>query len=133
MGDYSLGYVCPECGSIVTPTPRQADRGLVEKVAGGAGFFGQGRATTGAICIPCTKEKKRVDPTAAEVVCQAEDIPFVFRLLVVEMAAMGINLRLELRDQVEDAFGGAEDRGKKLITIPHESATFPEEFDDRLE
>jgi len=93
---------------------------------------------TEAVCVPCTRERRKTDPLAPEVICPAKDLPFVFRLLTVELAAMGINLKLSLRDQVEDAYHRSEEydqktgrrmlmgledvggsRGKPLITVPH--------------
>lgn len=128
--DYSLGFVCPCCGSIITPVPKQesgagsafsanrtaysrdANRGMISlrenrdglQYHGGGGTSFGARAITTAICPPCSRKARQSDPNAKDIECVAKDIPFVYRLLTVEFAAMGINLQMKLTDPVYDAY-----------------------------
>ncbi|CAD7935226.1 unnamed protein product [Amoebophrya sp. A25] len=112
--DYSLGFVCPECGSIITPVPKLTQGqgahtgGPQLNAAAAAGR--RSCMVTEAVCPPCTRRKRermaesREEMGDPEVRCVAKDIPFVFRLLSVEFAAMGINLQMKLDKNEEDVY-----------------------------
>eukprot|EP00397_Hematodinium_sp_SG-2012_P003412 GEMP01003420.1.p1 GENE.GEMP01003420.1~~GEMP01003420.1.p1 ORF type:complete len:1218 (+),score=213.16 GEMP01003420.1:145-3798(+) len=82
--DYHVGHVCPECGSLLTAVPSAGSKRQ------------QGAAATSGLrllawdCAPCSRKLER------RVVCHRVPIPYVFRYLVAEMAAMNINLPLKL-------------------------------------
>jgi len=87
--DYSIAHVCPECGSLVTPKPKR------EQTTFAGGFNSakyredQAGATSMEQVCYCLGDCK---PT----VCHEVQVPFTWRLLTVEMAALGINLKLSL-------------------------------------
>lgn len=82
--DYHVGHVCPECGSLVSAVPSKLKtEGTLSK---------RGLRLLAWECAPCSRE------TGRTVTCRRVPIPYVFRYLVCEMAAMNINLRLKLHD-----------------------------------
>jgi len=80
--DYDTAYVCPSCGSILTPQANARSSGFAH---------GEGNAMPGEPweCPPCSRRQKKT------VRCHPIPIPWVFRFLVCELAAM--NVRLDLR------------------------------------
>lgn len=137
--DYSIGYVCTRCGSMITPLVKQKIVSAAGAIGGGANRTTKTAKT--AVCGPCTTQIREKDKSAGEVQCEPVEVPFVFRLLTVEMGAMGIELKLKLKDEHFDSYlvekeGGVVERvvdgslgaggnggkkkslPKKLVTIP---------------
>jgi len=84
--DYHIGNVCPECGYLMTAVPSAGPN------SGQLGSAGISARMLPYVCVPCSKEKKR------DIVCHRVPIPYVFRYLTCELAAMNINLQLKLHD-----------------------------------
>jgi len=85
--DYHIGNVCPECGCLVSGIPS----------AGTEKAQNMASTTTGLrllpfVCVPCSRAKNQ------RIICHRIPIPYVFRYLVCEMAAMNINLRLQIKE-----------------------------------
>eukprot|EP00440_Ansanella_granifera_P072018 gb/GFBE01078154.1/.p1 GENE.gb/GFBE01078154.1/~~gb/GFBE01078154.1/.p1 ORF type:complete len:1293 (+),score=239.12 gb/GFBE01078154.1/:1-3879(+) len=84
--DYDVAYVCPRCGSVLTP---QANAGVHEK---GLKSFG-GQAGDPWECPPCSRKAKRL------VRCHPMPIPWVFRYLSCELAAMNVRMNVQVTDR----------------------------------
>lgn len=91
--DFGIGYVCPECGSIMTPQadPKKQELKTQKTAKGSLGS----KNTDAWTCPPCSKKKGR------EVVCRMMPIPSVFRYLVCECASMGVNITLDLVNEAK--------------------------------
>lgn len=65
--DYTVGHICPCCGSLITPTPRQEQR----FVGGGANARAMDTvaAALEAVCLPFTHKQRVENPCATEVKC----------------------------------------------------------------
>eukprot|EP00929_Paragymnodinium_shiwhaense_P060445 TRINITY_DN30186_c0_g4_i1.p1 TRINITY_DN30186_c0_g4~~TRINITY_DN30186_c0_g4_i1.p1 ORF type:complete len:1347 (+),score=305.88 TRINITY_DN30186_c0_g4_i1:70-4110(+) len=76
--DYDIGFVCPMCGSIITPKAGRLPGDPWE-------------------CAPCTEK------TGQPVRCQPAPIPWVFRYLVCEMAAMNVKMQVKMANRGREA------------------------------
>jgi len=88
--DFDIGYVCPLCGSVLTP---QANAQKVTKVTA------SDRPQQGVPweCPPCS------NTTGHPVRCHRMPIPWVFRYLAVEMAAMNVRMQIRVADRARQA------------------------------
>eukprot|EP00931_Biecheleriopsis_adriatica_P118111 TRINITY_DN93574_c0_g1_i1.p1 TRINITY_DN93574_c0_g1~~TRINITY_DN93574_c0_g1_i1.p1 ORF type:complete len:1268 (-),score=228.21 TRINITY_DN93574_c0_g1_i1:51-3854(-) len=86
--DYDVAYVCPKCGSVLTP---QANGGLKAGTVGSGGQAGEPWE-----CPPCSKKAGRL------VRCHSMPIPWVFRYLACELAAMNVKLQLQVTDRARE-------------------------------
>jgi len=85
--DYDIGYVCPKCGSILSPQANGARRL-------DAGKFQEGDPWE---CPACSKKEKRL------VRCHPMPVPWVFRYLAVEMASMNVKMKINVTDKAREA------------------------------
>lgn len=83
--DFDIGHVCPVCGSVLTP---QAN---ARKLSNSASLTTQ--AGSPWECPPCSSKAKR--PIQAVPMA----VPWVFRYLATEMAAMNIRISVRLSDK----------------------------------
>jgi len=86
--DHDIGYVCPKCGSILTP---QSNAHIVHKA------LRKGRAGEPWECPPCSKE------VGQSVRCIEMPLPWVFRYLTCELAAMNIRCTLKASNRARQA------------------------------
>jgi len=77
--DFDMGFVCPRCGSILTPQPSTRRTSLTKEE--------QPRDGEAWVCPPCTQKEGRPER------CHTIPIPWVFRYLSSEIAAMDVSLR----------------------------------------
>jgi DNA-directed RNA polymerase I subunit RPA2 len=90
--DYDVAYVCPLCGSILTPQANfRADNiyGLKDEA-----FSTPGEPW---ICPPCTRKTGRL------IRCHPMPVPWVFRYFVCEMGAMNVKVDIRLADRARQA------------------------------
>lgn len=80
--DHHIADVCSICGSILTTTLAQPQRRVVREIGG----IPPGRAPKKVMCVACQTSK------GMETVA----MPYVFRYLAAELAAMNIKLTLQL-------------------------------------
>ncbi|KAK8999062.1 hypothetical protein V6N11_070240 [Hibiscus sabdariffa] len=80
--DYHIADVCSLCGSILTPTILQTQKRVVREIGG----LPPARAPKKAICHAC-KTSKGMESVA---------MPYVFRYLAAELAAMNVKMTLQL-------------------------------------
>jgi hypothetical protein len=110
--------VCPSCGSLISPTPRRYQG--TSASGNNKGFKVHTNIALALsleqICYPCTEKARKKDPYAQDVECEEVEVPFVFRVLNVELAAMGVRLNLKLNKPRHDAYWDREDilRGQEL-------------------
>jgi len=91
--DYDIGFVCPNCGSVLTPQANTHMR---------AGTVSQPTTqwkTAGEPweCPPCSKKAGKV------VYCHPMPVPWVYRYLSCEMAAMNIKMQVRLTNRGREA------------------------------
>jgi len=89
--DFDTAYVCPVCGSILTPQATPKAEGADREDHGGK------MAGEPWECPPCSKRAKH------KVVCHPMPIPWIFRYLTSEMAAMNIKMRIKVIDRGREA------------------------------
>ena len=94
--DYSEGYVCTQCGSIIScylnKEVRKRESTTIEAPgAGGSSSFGYS-VNTVVYCRSCDRYQ-----------CKKVAIPYVLRYMTNELAAMNIKLKFKLdTDQVKE-------------------------------
>merc|ERR1712187_1091753 len=88
--DYDIGFVCPKCGSLLTPQANPNKR---------KGHENERNRNPGDPweCPPCSLKEQR------EVRCHPVPIPWVFRYLACEMASMNVKMKLRLADRARQA------------------------------
>jgi len=86
--DFDIGYVCPMCESILTP---QANAWLRSNVAV------KQQAGRDWECPPCSKAMKK------PVRCHPMPIPWIFRYLTCELAAMNVRLQVKVKSVGREA------------------------------
>ncbi|CAD7924526.1 unnamed protein product [Amoebophrya sp. A120] len=123
--DYSVGFCCPKCGSIITPVPQQYETRKKQQGNGGFAFEKTTRSLANAVCPPCTRKAKKEDPNAEDVICEPKDIPFSYRLLTVEFAAMGINLEMRLNNGTTDAYAQEPEEAANEVASRRRPITVP--------
>jgi len=89
--DYDIGFVCPQCGSILTPQANAHERGDSDAK--------QRKRHAGDPweCPPCSKKAKQ------DIRCHPMPIPWVFRYLAAEMASMNVKMKIGLADRGRQA------------------------------
>lgn len=87
--DFDIGYLCPLCGSVLTPQANARHKSE----------FASANTQAGAAweCPPCSTKHKR------PVKCVPLPVPWVFRYLAAEMAAMNIRISIRLSDRAREA------------------------------
>lgn len=84
--DFDTAYVCPHCGSILTPQANaQTDKGVQRDDTAVQGDPWE--------CPPCSKRAKQI------VRCHPIPVPWVFRYLVCELAAMNVRVNLRVSER----------------------------------
>lgn len=86
--DYHIADVCSLCGSILSTTIIEPHKPMMQKIGG----LPPPRAPKKAFCHAC-KSSKGMETVA---------MPYVFRYLAAELAAMNIKMTLELSNAVEE-------------------------------
>ncbi|CAE7320313.1 POLR1B [Symbiodinium sp. KB8] len=81
--DYDVAYVCPRCGSVLSPQAHTGKPG--EWTTGEAGDPWQ--------CASCSRKHQRI------VKCHAMPVPWVFRYLACELAAMNVRMDVKVTDR----------------------------------
>jgi len=87
--DFDTAYVCPVCGSILTPRANT----VMEESQEGTKKKDQVIPGEPWECPPCSKRAKR------PIMCHPIPIPWVFRYLVCELAAMNIRINLRVTER----------------------------------
>eukprot|EP00927_Polykrikos_kofoidii_P028733 TRINITY_DN25005_c0_g1_i1.p1 TRINITY_DN25005_c0_g1~~TRINITY_DN25005_c0_g1_i1.p1 ORF type:complete len:1270 (+),score=180.47 TRINITY_DN25005_c0_g1_i1:65-3874(+) len=85
--DYDIGFVCPQCGSILTPQANATFRATGRLRRVGEPWE----------CPPCSAKSNR------PVRCLPHPLPWVYRYLSVEMASMNVKMNLRLVDRGREA------------------------------
>jgi len=88
--DFDMGFVCPRCGSILTPQPSTRRTSFTKEDR-------PRRDGEPWVCPPCTQKEGR------PVRCHTIPIPWVFRYLSNEVAAMGIRIQLKVTNRAREA------------------------------
>ncbi|KAL8145296.1 DNA-directed RNA polymerase I subunit 2 [Apium graveolens] len=83
--DHHIADVCSICGSILTTTVAQPQKRIIREIAG----IPPGRDPKKVACVAC-KTSKGMETVA---------MPYVFRYLAAELAAMNIKLTLQLKNE----------------------------------
>lgn len=83
--DYHIAEVCSFCGSLLTATVIQQQKRIVQEIPG----IPQTRTPKNFMCHAC-KTKKGMETVA---------MPYVFRYLAAELAAMNIRMELKLSNR----------------------------------
>eukprot|EP00933_Yihiella_yeosuensis_P003699 TRINITY_DN10686_c0_g2_i1.p1 TRINITY_DN10686_c0_g2~~TRINITY_DN10686_c0_g2_i1.p1 ORF type:complete len:1146 (+),score=200.10 TRINITY_DN10686_c0_g2_i1:3-3440(+) len=87
--DYDVAYVCPKCGSVLTPQANaKPQAGFMTKVSSENGDPWE--------CPPCSRKANQL------VRCHAMPIPWVFRYLACELAAMNVKMQIQLTDRARE-------------------------------
>lgn len=87
--DYDVAYVCPRCGSVLTPQANaKTQSGFLSQFVGEAGDPWE--------CPPCSRQAKKL------VRCHTMPIPWVFRYLACELAAMNVKMQIQLTDRARE-------------------------------
>uniref|UniRef100_A0A7S1AEZ9 DNA-directed RNA polymerase n=1 Tax=Noctiluca scintillans TaxID=2966 RepID=A0A7S1AEZ9_NOCSC len=86
--DYDIGFVCPLCGSVISP---QASAYRQTTLATKRPQRGEPWE-----CPPCTRKLKK------PVRCDPVPIPVVFRYLACEMASMNVKIQINLADRARE-------------------------------
>mmetsp|Transcript_20716 Transcript_20716/g.39431 ORF Transcript_20716/g.39431 Transcript_20716/m.39431 type:complete len:1285 (-) Transcript_20716:129-3983(-) len=87
--DFDVGFVCPMCESILTP---QANAHLKTGLHSQIAVSGQEWE-----CPPCSRKMKR------SVICHPVPIPWIFRFLTCELAAMNVRLQIKVKSRGREA------------------------------
>jgi len=80
--DFDVSYVCPLCGSVLSPQANTRD---------------EARPGEQWECPPCTRS------TGRAVRCHPLPVPWIFRYLACEMAAMNVKMKLTVTDRARAA------------------------------
>eukprot|EP00930_Biecheleria_cincta_P034212 TRINITY_DN23660_c0_g1_i1.p1 TRINITY_DN23660_c0_g1~~TRINITY_DN23660_c0_g1_i1.p1 ORF type:complete len:1329 (-),score=222.44 TRINITY_DN23660_c0_g1_i1:64-3651(-) len=89
--DFDVAFVCPLCFSVLTPqaNARSQVQGLGERVFADPGDPWE--------CPPCSRKAGKI------VRCHAMPIPWVFRYLACELAAMNVKMQVKVTDRARQA------------------------------
>mmetsp|Transcript_46373 Transcript_46373/g.100847 ORF Transcript_46373/g.100847 Transcript_46373/m.100847 type:complete len:960 (-) Transcript_46373:83-2962(-) len=110
--DFDLGYVCPSCGSVLSPQVRLMQSGTA--AAGQA--QSSGRPGENWECPPCSKKARR------PVICQQIPVPWVFRYLACEMASMNVRMRISIADRARQVSLSCANLDKDVIMDAEDSS-----------
>jgi DNA-directed RNA polymerase I subunit RPA2 len=91
--DFDVGWCCPECGSILTP---QANRWLRDTRDAPEKKAVRERPGRDWECHPCSKALNR------PIRCYPMPVPWIFRYLTCELAAMNVQLKVNVRSRARD-------------------------------
>lgn len=83
--DHHIADVCSICGSILTTSVAQPKNRMVREIAG----IPPGRDPKKVTCVSCKTSKGM----------ETVSMPYVFRYLAAELAAMNIKLTLQLKNE----------------------------------
>merc|ERR1712226_765375 len=100
QSDYDVAYVCPSCGSSLTPQANarsKMEANVRTNVLKDDELQQPWQMGEHWECPPCTRRAKR------PVVCHPVPMPWVFRYLAAEMAAMNVKVKIGLGDQARMA------------------------------
>lgn len=86
--DHDVAYVCPLCGSVLSPQANAPKLQSPQERPGGRSQEGEPWE-----CPPCSKRTKRL------VRCHPMAIPTVFRYLACELAAMNVKVQVNVKDR----------------------------------
>jgi len=90
--DFDMAYVCPSCGSVVTPT-KNAGGEVMEKQTRSRRWTDPGEAWE---CKPCSLKQQKI------VKCHSMPVPWVFRYLACELASMNVRMDIKVSEKARE-------------------------------